>query len=76
MPQSVIVFYLLYIGGLASTIIIDACWGIYLYQLHYFWNPPIRWWYSYLPDLSYAFIIAVAILIGFIIHFQNISDNG
>lgn len=75
MPLSVITFFLLYAGGLTSALLLDASWGIYLYQLDYFWNPVIRWWYQYLPELRYAFIIAVVVLISFIIRHEKYTDN-
>jgi len=71
----VIAFALTYVGGLAATLLIDAAWGIYLYELEYFLNPPIRWWYGSLPELRYSFTIALFIMISFIIRNKKYSEN-
>ena len=75
MSKFLIAFILTYVGGLAAAIFYDGCWGIYLYQIEYFLNPPIRWWYGSLPELRYSFIIAICILISFAFRSNKYKEN-
>lgn len=75
MSKFLIVFVLTYAGGLVATLLLEASWGIYLYEVEYFLNPPIRWWYGSLPELRYSLIIAVCILVSYLIRKQNYSGN-
>ena len=75
MSKFVLAFILSYAGGLAASIFIDASWGIYLYEMEYFLNPPARWWYGSLPELRFSFIIAVCILISYVIRINKYSQN-
>ena len=75
MPKFVIAFVIFLIGGLSATLFIDVSWGIYVSILNYFLNPISRWWYRYLPDLRYSFIIAVVILTAFIITYRKYENT-
>jgi len=68
-------FILIYLIGCFAAIFIDGSIGIFLYQIEYFINPPIRWWYSGLPELRYSYIISVCILIGYLIKHKKYSTN-
>jgi hypothetical protein len=65
----------MYVGGGCATLLLDVVWGIYLYEIQYFLNPASRWWYSYLPDLRYSFIIALLILVSFVIRNKKYSNT-
>ncbi len=75
MSKITIAFVLTYAGGLTATLLSDVSWGVMLYELHYFLNPVIRWWYHNLPDLRYSFIIALFIIISFALRSGKYSEN-
>jgi len=75
MSKFLIAYIIVFLGGIGATFASDVCWGIYLYQLQYFLNPPVRWWGVFLPDLRYSFIIASCILIAFLIKSEKYSSN-
>ena len=75
MPKFVIAFLVFLVGGLFATLVIDVSWGISVYLLNYFLNPISRWWYHYLPDLRYSFIIAIVILTAFLIAYNQYTHT-
>lgn len=75
MPKFVIAYVLFFLGGLYSTLVIDVSWGIYLYELNYFLNPVSRWWYKYLPDLRYTFVIAIVISVAYALKYKQFSNT-
>lgn len=60
-----IAFLLCFCAGIVATVLSDAAWGVYLYELINFLNPTTRWWYGDLPDFSYSFLISVCTLFTF-----------
>jgi len=66
---------LTYTGGIGASILIDASWGVLLYQADYFLNPSSRWWYSDLPEIRYSFTIAIFIFLGYFIHKSKYTKN-
>lgn len=53
----------------------SAAYGIFLYEFVYFIFPPARWWYGQIPDLRYAFIVVMLIVLAFLLHRGNFTSN-
>lgn len=70
-----LVFIAIFIAGCLAALFIDAYFGICLYIFEYFLHPPGRWWGENLPDLRYAFLIGMTILISFVIRRHRYSEN-
>lgn len=68
MTLSLIIFLLIFTGGITLTIAVDLSWGIALYELLYFIFPVKRWWYT-LPQFRFTFFLAVILII--IYFFKN-----
>jgi hypothetical protein len=75
MSKLALLFLLIYFGGIAVTLIVDATWGFYLYQLVYLLYPESRWWSYDIPSFSYSFILVIFILISFALKYKKFSDN-
>ncbi len=75
MSKIVIAFLLTFSGGILATLLIDVSWGVYLYQIEYFLNPRVRWWYGSLPQIRYTFVIAICILLAFLMQSNKYSKN-
>lgn len=75
MPKFALIFILFYLTGCFAAVFIDGSYGIFLYQLEYFINPHIRWWYHGLPDLRYSYIASICIMVGYFIRHRKYSDN-
>jgi len=71
----VLAFLLFYSFCTYAVFFIDIKWGIYLYELQYFLNPPARWWYGSLPNLRWALMVSICVLIGYIIKTKQYSEN-
>ena len=70
-----IVFILIFIVGIVSTLFIDAWYGILLYIFEYFLNPSGRWWGASLPYLRYAFIIGLITTFSYLIRRGKYAVN-
>lgn len=46
-----------------------------MYALQYWLNPRIRWWYHSLPSVRWSFVIAVAMMLGFLLKMGKYSEN-
>ncbi len=75
MAKLTILFIVVYIFGIISTIVISPAWGFYLYELVYFLNPNNRWWAANLPDLSYSFFLVLVMLIVFMHKYKQHSNT-
>lgn len=75
MSKLAVIFILTFLGCLFGAILIDAMYGIFIYEIVYFVNPKIRWWSGDLPDLRYSFVIAIVVLIAFLIRLKKYSEN-
>lgn len=75
MSISVIGFLLLILVGGTLCIIKSPFYGILIYEINYFLNPAVRWWYHSVPDLRWAYIIALILLSGFILRYKDFQNN-
>jgi probable O-glycosylation ligase (exosortase A-associated) len=75
MAKLLFIFIPIYLAGLAAALLVDVSWGIFLYQLQYFFSPGTSWWYSQLPNIRYSHTIAVVILIGFVLRYKKYKEN-
>ncbi len=75
MNKTVIIFLSVYATCIICTILVDAAWGVYIYELLYFLNPPARWWGGSLPALRYSFIVALAIATAYVLRHDKYSQN-
>lgn len=65
MSNFAVAFIVLYICSIVASVLKDGVFGIYIYQLVYFLNPQTKWWFQDIPNIRYAFITSIAILIGY-----------
>lgn len=73
--KTALIFLIVFFAGCLATLLRSPYYGILLYEVQYFFNPPARWWYGDLPDLRYSFLIVVLILMGFIPRLSQFRDN-
>lgn len=73
--KTALIFLIVFFAGCLATLLRSPYYGILLYEVQYFFNPPSRWWYGDLPDLRYSFLIVVLILMGFISRLSQFRDN-
>lgn len=73
--KTIIAFLLIFFGGCAYAIISHPFWGVLVYELHYFLNPPVRWWYGNLPDIRFSMIVASITLIAYFIRAHSFKVN-
>ena len=64
-----------YLSGLLGTLIVDASFGVMLYQFDYFVNPNRRWFSYALPELRYSMIIASTIAVAFFLRIKQYQPN-
>lgn len=55
-------FLFIYIAGSLQSIFKHPALIFCVYQCVFFFNPPERWWGSYIPDISYSFYVACILL--------------
>jgi O-antigen ligase len=75
MPVTAVIFLVLLLVGSFAAIFIDASYGILLYVLEYFLNPPGRWWGHAIPDLRYAFTVGIIVFISYMIRTKRYSKS-
>lgn len=71
----VIVFILIFIGGLIAALLVNGVWAFYAYQLVYFLYPENRWWGSSIPAISYSLITVVFMFAGLMLRFKDTSKT-
>lgn len=71
MSKFALLFLLIYVAGLLSTIVSGPIWGFYLYELVYFLNPTNRWWGNGIPDFSYSYYVVLIMLAVFVVRFKQ-----
>ena len=75
MSLTPIIFLLVFAAGLASAILLDASFGLYVYVINYFVNPQARWWADQIPELRYAFIIAAVAMASYLLRVNQYKEN-
>jgi len=79
MSKLAILFILVFISMFVAIFTIGPSVGVFLYELVYFLNPHYRWWGGSIPNVSYSFIVTLALLAMFIAqhkkHQQNILER-
>jgi hypothetical protein len=72
---SAILFYLTFIVNIALTARVSIVFIFVLYQFYYFFNPPTKWWSSYVPDIGLSFYIVLTLLILVVINWKKYNKN-
>jgi len=70
-----VLFLLMYSSLLAKGVFKGPHWIFYLYQMVYFFNPNIRWWFREVPNLPYSFIVSVSMLLLFVAKYSSFQKN-
>jgi len=70
-----IVFISLFAAGCIATLVRTPFYGVLLYEVQYFFNPPARWWYGDLPVLRYSFIIVALIVVSYLLRMDQFKNN-
>jgi probable O-glycosylation ligase (exosortase A-associated) len=68
-------YLILYCGFIFLNFLKDVSWGIYLYQINYFFFPSNRWWGSSIPGFLDSFLISILILVSFSVRWQQYSKT-
>ena len=74
MSTTALIFLTFLLFGCVAAIFVDPYYGVLLYVFEYFLNPINRWWWQEIPHLSYALIIGVVILLGYILRHEKYAD--
>ncbi len=75
MSLSAILFLIIFFTGTALCLFKSPFYGVLLYELNYFFDPPVRWWYGELPDFRWAYLVSMVMMVGFFIRYRSFSDN-
>ncbi|MBS4067211.1 MAG: hypothetical protein KGZ62_01255, partial [Sulfurimonas sp.] len=73
--KTALIFLIVFFFGCLATLLRTPYYGILLYEVQYFFNPPARWWYGDLPDFRYSFLIVLLITIGFVPRLSQFREN-
>lgn len=76
MSKFVILFLLVYFGGMLAALFYSGSAAFVVYQLVYFLNPDNRWWATSIPGLRYSFISVLFMLLVYALrynHYNNMS---
>lgn len=73
MSKFLLVFLLLFVGGLIAAFVSSPVFAVMLYQLVYFMNPETRWWARPLPGLPYSFITVLVMLFILLIRYKSLT---
>ncbi len=65
MPLSAITYIFIYLAFLFVCLISDTAFGVYLYELNYFFYPQNRWWFDYVPSFFSSFVISSILILSF-----------
>jgi len=76
MPSiTALVFLTIFFVGSIATLFRNPIYGILLYEFLYFMNPNARWWYRDLPDLRFAYITGIVLILGYIFRNGQFREN-
>jgi O-antigen ligase len=75
MGKTGLLFLGLFLGAIVAAVSIDIAWSIYFYQLLYFLNPHVRWWFEGLPSIRYSYSIGVVIIFVYIINHKKYNSK-
>lgn len=73
--KTALAFLLIFCSCCVATLIRSPLWGIVLYELQYFVNPPNRWWWGELPITRFSLIAVVFIFVGFVYRRHQFRQN-
>jgi hypothetical protein len=68
MPESALLFVLVYAVGICLTIFVRPMYGLYTYIFVFYVHPPSRWWGHALPGIRWSLLAAAVTLIAMYIH--------
>lgn len=72
---SAIFFIMTFLASITLAIRNSAIYIFVLYQAYYFFNPPTKWWGSYIPDWSFSFYIVLTLLIISAVNWSKYKEN-
>jgi len=75
MSKLALLFILIFTSMFVAIFIIGPSVGVFLYELVYFLNPHYRWWGGSIPNVSYSFIVTLAMLVMFIVQHKKHQHN-
>lgn len=73
--KTALVFLILFVAGCVATVIRTPFYGILLYEIQYFFNPPTQWWYGDLPTIRYSYLVMCLVVIGYLLRIPSFSKN-
>ena len=72
--MSALLFLLFYVSGILAAFVNNATAAFVVYQLVYFVNPGIRWWYNDIPAIPYSFIAVLVMMFFLVKNYRKLSD--
>ncbi|WP_032097159.1 MULTISPECIES: O-antigen ligase family protein [unclassified Alteromonas] len=72
---NVLLFFLTYAGGITQGFRIAPIFLLVTYQAIYFFNPPGRWWFSLVPNLSYSFYTVALMGVLYLMNKKSLDDR-
>jgi len=71
LPLTPLIYIAFYVSAIVSSIAVDACWCVYLYEAHYFFNPQDRWWSMYLPAFFNSYLISILLIVSYLLRWKK-----
>lgn len=75
MSLTAMLYLALFFGGSLLCIVRSPFYGVLVYELSYFLNPVVRWWFWELPSLRYSYLISLILIVSFVIHYKESETN-
>ena len=74
MSKFALMFLMVFLAGIVTTIFYSGAASFMLYQFIYFMNPGARWWSVSIPGISYSFFAALLMLFSLVRHYREYSE--
>jgi hypothetical protein len=72
---NVLLFIIIFLAGIFLTILVNPVFSFALYEVTYFFNPQVRWWGHFVPDVSYSYYVVLFMIGSLAVNYKKLNNN-